>query len=120
MKKGRLGQLITVLAPPSLAPALRRLWWQHSTSLGVREQLQQRWVLPRRQHQLSTPLGPVRVKQAQLPDGRWRSKIEHDDLVALARTHGLSLAQLRANLQPLLDASDAALCDADPEAAAQH
>jgi hypothetical protein len=46
----------------------------------------------------------VRVKQTQLPDGRWRSKAEHDDLVALARQHTLGIDQVRAMVQSALDA----------------
>jgi hypothetical protein len=45
----------------------------------------------------------VRLKQALLPDGRWRSKPEHDDLLALARRHGLALDQVRASVLPLID-----------------
>jgi len=70
----------------------------------VREQLQSRWVLPRRSLELATPLGPVRLKQARLPDGRWRSKPEHDDLTALARQHTLGIDQVRAIVQSALDA----------------
>jgi uncharacterized protein (TIGR00299 family) protein len=96
MKKGRQGQLLTVLAEPEAAGALRQVWWQHSSTLGVRESLQQRWVLARRSGELDTSLGTVRLKWAQLPDGRWRSKPEHDDLIALAQRHHLSLEQVRA------------------------
>jgi uncharacterized protein (DUF111 family) len=78
------------------------VWWQHSTSLGVRERCEQRWVLPRRIVTLATPLGSVRLKQALLPDGRWRSKPEHDDLVTLAHRHGLSLDQVRASVTSLI------------------
>ena len=102
MKKGRSAWLLTALVEPAAAEALRRVWWQHSTTLGLREQRQQRWCLPRRQIELPTPLGPVRLKQAQLPDGRWRSKPEHDDLVALARHHGLPLAEVRAQVMAAL------------------
>jgi pyridinium-3,5-bisthiocarboxylic acid mononucleotide nickel chelatase len=104
MKKGRSGWLVTALVQPGPpATLMRNAWWQHSTSLGVREHCQQRWVLPRRVVSLATPLGPLRLKQALLPDGRWRSKPEHDDLVALARSHGLALDQVRASLSPLID-----------------
>jgi uncharacterized protein (TIGR00299 family) protein len=103
MKKGRAAQLLTALVPPERAEGLRAVWWQHSTTLGVREQLQSRWALQRRSLELATPLGPVRVKQAQLPDGRWRSKAEHDDLVALARQHTLGIDQVRAMVQSALD-----------------
>ena len=104
MKKGRSGWLVTALVPPG-APAtrLRLVWWRHSTSLGVREHLEQRWALPRRVVTLDTPLGRVRLKQALLPDGRWRSKPEHDDLLALARRHGLALDQVRASVLLLID-----------------
>lgn len=105
MKKGRAAQLLTALVHPEQAGALRQVWWRHSTSLGLREQLQSRWVLPRRSIELATPLGLVRIKQARLPDGRWRSKPEHDDLVALARQHTLGIDQVRAIVQHTLEHS---------------
>jgi len=98
MKKGRPGWLITAIASPAVAEELRQVWWCHGTTLGVRESLQRRWALPRRSLTLETPLGPVRLKQARLPDGRWRSKPEHDDLLALARQHGLAVDQVRATV----------------------
>lgn len=95
MKKGRGGTLLTVVARPESAEALRAMWWQQGTSLGVREQLQQRWALPRRSRTLETPLGPVRFKEAQHPDGHMSAKPEHDDLVALARRHKRPIAEVR-------------------------
>ena len=95
MKKGRSGTLLTALAELATAEALRVVWWRHSTSLGLREQLQQRWRLPRRIVQLQTPLGEVRLKQAQRPDGSWRGKPEHDDLIELAQRHQLSIEAVR-------------------------
>jgi uncharacterized protein (TIGR00299 family) protein len=106
MKKGRTGHLLTVLADPSAAEALRRIWWQHSTSLGLRESQQLRWLLPRRSLEIATTLGSVRLKQAQLPDGRWRSKPEHDDLIALATRHNLGLDQVRTIVMQALTALD--------------
>jgi hypothetical protein len=95
MKKGRSGTLLTALAEPETAETLRAVWWRHSTSLGLREQLQQRWRLPRRIVQLQTHLGEVRLKQAQRPDGSWRGKPEHDDLINLAQRHQLSIEAVR-------------------------
>jgi hypothetical protein len=102
MKKGRLGQLLSAIAAPEQLPALRQVWWRHSSSLGLREHQQQRWALQRRHQQCDTPLGPVRLKWALQPDGRWRSKIEHDELCALATRHGLALAQVRALIDDLI------------------
>lgn len=95
MKKGRVGTLLTALLPPELAPRLRAVWWRHSTTLGVRERRQERWILPRHLETVATPLGPVRVKRAALPGGGDRRKPEHDDLAALAREHNLSLQEVR-------------------------
>ena len=69
MKKGRVGTLLTALLPPELAPRLRAVWWRHSTTLGVRERRQERWILPRHLETVATPLGPVRVKRAAVPGG---------------------------------------------------
>ena len=114
MKKGRTAQLLTALVAPEQAERLRRVWWRHSSSLGLREQHQTRWVLPRRSLELATPLGPVRLKQAQLPDGRWRSKPEHDDLAALARQHTLGIDQVRLVVQQALEAQPDANVPSEP------
>jgi hypothetical protein len=103
MKKGRLGTLVTALLPPERAGALRRVWWHHSTSLGVREAMEQRWELPRRQASVATPLGEVAVKWSQRPGGGWRAKAEAEDLAALARRHGLPLEQVRRQVQQALE-----------------
>lgn len=103
MKKGRLGTLLTALLPPQRAEAVRQVWWQHSTSLGVREALEQRWELPRRQARVITPLGEVAVKWSQRPDGGWRAKAEAEDLAALARRHGLPLERVRRQVQQALE-----------------
>jgi len=95
MKKGRAGTLITALAPPDLAETLRAIWWRHSTTLGLREDLQHRWRLPRTQEQVQTSWGPVRRKWTTLPEGQRRFKLEHADLADLARQHHVSLDHMR-------------------------
>lgn len=102
MKKGRAGTLITALAPPDRAENLRAIWWRHSTTLGLREELQQRWRLPRAQEEHRSRWGTVRLKRASLPDGRRRFKLEHEDLAALARQHNLSLDEMRQLLHQSL------------------
>ncbi len=99
MKKGRQGTLLSALLPPSLGPDLRQVWWRHSTTLGLREQLHWRWVLPRTEAVLDTRLGPVRLKCARLPDGGSRRKAEYEDLADLARRHGRSIAEVRAMVE---------------------
>ena len=99
MKKGRSGLLLTALAFPEQAAALRAIWWEHSSSLGLRENLEQRWVLPRQAVQMSSPWGPVAAKAAWT-GSRWRCKPEADALAQLAAEQSLSWAELRAALQP--------------------
>ena len=99
MKKGRSGLLLTALALPEQAAALRAIWWEHSSSLGLRENLEQRWVLPRRVVVMDSPWGPVAAKAAWT-GRRWRCKPEADALAKLAAEQGLSWAEVRAALQP--------------------
>jgi uncharacterized protein (TIGR00299 family) protein len=106
MKKGRTGLLLTALMTPELGPVLRQVWWRDGTTLGVREHLQHRWTLPRQCATLATALGPVRIKWASLPGGRRRAKAEHDDLAELARRHGRSLAEVRAEVQRALERAE--------------
>jgi uncharacterized protein (DUF111 family) len=113
MKKGRIGTLITALMPPHLAPALRQVWWRHGSSLGVRETLQRRWLLPRREDTVATALGPVAIKWVDLPGGRRRGRPEYEDLAALARRHGLGFDQVRAVVAEAL-ARQAGDADGEP------
>lgn len=108
MKKGRSGTLLTALMPPELGPVLRQVWWRHGTTLGVREQLQNRWILPRQSATLATALGPVRIKWASLPDGRRRAKAEHADLVELAGRLGRSIEEVRDEVRRALAAEGGA------------
>lgn len=99
MKKGRSGLLLTALALPEQAASLRAIWWEHSSSLGLRENLEQRWVLPRQAVVMESPWGPVAAKAAWT-GSRWRCKPEADALAQMAAEQGLSWAELRAALQP--------------------
>ena len=108
MKKGRTGTLMTALIPPELASRLRQVWWRHGTTLGVREQLQDRWILPRQSETLATRLGPVRIKWATIPDGRRRAKAEHADLVELAARLGRSIEEVRDEVRRALAADGGA------------
>ena len=106
MKKGRPGLQLTALVTPDQAQALRQLWWRHSSSLGLRENLEQRWVLPRSATSLASPWGPVAAKRSGGPAGG-RCKPEAEDLARLAQEHGLGLAELRAALQQVDGGTDA-------------
>ena len=88
MKKQRPGILLTVLTEPARREALLDLLFRESTTFGVREYPVQRTVLQRRFEQVSTPVGPVRIKV-----GTWRGRDvtfapEYEDCRRLAQTSG--------------------------------
>lgn len=103
MKKGRQGTLVSALVRPEQRQELRHVWWRHSTSLGLREQTQQRWVLKRRIEELITPWGRVRLKWVQAGHNR-PPKPEFEDLAELARRHDLPLAEVRRQVNRCLEA----------------
>ncbi len=103
MKKNRPGIMITVLSRPEQAESLRKILYNETTTLGVRQQIIQRYSLPREIHTVDTAYGPVRVKSALLPDGRYKFSPEYQDCRKLAENSG---APLRAVYQAALSATE--------------
>lgn len=126
MKKGRPGVLITVLCKDPDQKQMTRLILQHTTTLGVRSAIKKRWVLSRTESKtvipydvlanVTVPDKPAGSKAHELKTtgngctirsktstgfGITRNKYEHDDLEKIARTYGLTLAQVRALLADL-------------------
>ena len=102
MKKGRPAVIVEVLCRATDAPALRERLLRHTTTLGVREYAVTRSALPREIRTVTTPFGDVRVKVAQVGAGLQKAAPEHDDCVARAAEHDVSvrevwLAALRAD-----------------------
>jgi uncharacterized protein (TIGR00299 family) protein len=90
MKKGRLGTEVTVLSKVEDAARLTELLMLHTGTLGVRRTMTWREVAPRRVETVETSLGQVRVK-VQGSGLSLRVRPENDDVVAIARAHGLPL-----------------------------
>jgi len=96
MKKGRPGSILVALCGLDRRDAVTEALFKHTTTLGARERICRRSVLPRSEDALSTSDGfVVRRKTAAAPGGA-RSKLEHDDLAALALAKGISLREARA------------------------
>jgi uncharacterized protein (TIGR00299 family) protein len=62
MKKGRPGFALTTLCQPILVDSLSNLLFEHSSTLGVRQQNQKRSVLERIHQSIQTPWGECRIK----------------------------------------------------------
>ena len=93
---GRNGVAVSVLARPDQAEQLRDIWWAASSSIGLRERSQGRWLLPRRGGIVSTPWGALRAKQVKRPDGRLTVKPEADELQRLSRDNDCPLIEIRS------------------------
>jgi pyridinium-3,5-bisthiocarboxylic acid mononucleotide nickel chelatase len=86
MKKGRPAHVLHVLARGQDTPALQRLIFAETGTLGIRRSAVSRTALPRRTAVIDLDGVTVRVKQ-----GPYGAKPEHDDLAAAAATLGLPL-----------------------------
>ena len=73
----------------------RRLWFDYSNTIGVRERIQSRWILLRRRGECSTTLGNVKVKQSLKPDGSITMKPENDEVLRLKIEHKISTDEIR-------------------------
>jgi len=102
MKKGRPGLKLSVLAGAARLDEVADFILEHTPTIGLRYYAVERRELPRRMFSLSTPYGPVQVKEVSLPSGMKRHKIEYEDLRRLSRAHGLSLLRLQQELYALL------------------
>lgn len=95
MKKGRSGQLLTVLARPEDLDPLAAIVFAETTTLGLRHRREGRIELERRVDRVRTELGPVRVKVG-LHAGRitqvWP---EYEDCAAIARRRGVPLKEVQ-------------------------
>ena len=97
MKKSRPGTCIRVLCRPADKEALLQGLFRHTTTLGVRQQRLQRYVMARQTEEIETPFGVMHRKTAT-GYGVTRRKWEYDDLAAAARESGKSLAEIEAIL----------------------
>jgi pyridinium-3,5-bisthiocarboxylic acid mononucleotide nickel chelatase len=96
MKKGRPGQLITVLAPPGRADSLVDLFFRETTTIGVRAWEARRRVLAREMVRVETPYGAVAVKVSRLNGRVLNAAPEFEDCRRLALELNVPLKQIQA------------------------
>ncbi len=94
MKKGRPGIMLSCICRPEQRDAVLTSLFRHTTSLGVREYICNRYTLSREFISRETPFGPIQVKRA-FGYGVSREKPEYEDLRKYAEEHGLSLREVR-------------------------
>jgi uncharacterized protein (DUF111 family) len=94
MKKGRAGQLVSVLAPPELADELARLLLRSSPTLGVRITEARRVLAERQVLEVDTELGRGRVKVKYLEGEPVEWAPEYEDARRLAQASGRELREV--------------------------
>ncbi len=92
MKKNRPGILLTCICRHEQREKMVKTMFMHTTTLGIRESECNRYILDRKVETLCTEYGSIRVKKAE-GWGVKREKPEYDDLAAVARKYGISIAQ---------------------------
>ena len=99
MKKSRPGVVISVVCCETERARFTELLFRHTTTLGVKVFLHEKAMLEQNFASVTTPLGTVRLKQALLHGKVLRSKPEFEDCKALARRHGMPLAEVYAAIR---------------------
>ncbi len=94
MKKNRPGTCLRVLGPVGRTDGLLRIVFEETTTLGIREHILQRYVLPREGISVETEYGTLRAKVARRPDGRLTIVPEYDDCARAARDRQLPLSTI--------------------------
>ena len=94
MKKNRPGILLSVVCRTADADSMAEVIMKHTTTLGIRRQDMNRYVLQRRIETVDTAYGEVRIKYAS-GMGAERAKPEYEDIAALAREHNEPLKAVR-------------------------
>jgi hypothetical protein len=88
MKKGRPAHTLSVLASPDRLDAVRRVVFEQTSTIGVRETAYAKTALDREIRTVSVDGHPVRVKVASLDGEVMNVQPEYDDVAAVARaTH---------------------------------
>ena len=93
MKKNRPGVLLTCMCRVDDREAMLRTIFRHTSTLGVRVSVCDRYTLSRRQYAVQTPDGEIRVKESS-GWGVLRRKAEFEDLARIARQTGKSIAEV--------------------------
>jgi hypothetical protein len=94
MKKGRPGVILGALAAPGAVAAVRRAFFETTTTLGVREHDVERTALSRRIDTVMVAGSPVRLKVGLLDGAPVTATPEHDDLAALGTATGRTVRSL--------------------------
>ena len=94
MKKGRAGLSLTCMCHVSDKDRMLGLIFKHTTTLGVREYVNNRHALCKEHSEIQTKFGAVKLKISH-GFGVRKSKFEYEDIARIARENGLSIQNVQ-------------------------
>ena len=94
MKKSRPANTLSVLCNNQILSNIKSVIFHHTTTIGIREYKVAKTVLERREKEIETVLGKVKVKCSYFEGKQIRIKPESAEVIRLAKEHGLSLAEV--------------------------
>lgn len=97
MKKSRLGTLLCVMCRADDKDKMIRIVFKHTTTIGIRERISNRYTLQRRIETVDTAFGAVR-KKISSGYGVQREKYEYEDLAEIARKEEMSIADVLTDI----------------------
>lgn len=98
MKKNRSGILFTVMCTKEKRDQILSLMFKHTSTLGIRENICNRYVLNRQIEKVSVEGDEIGVKKVY-GYGTKREKIEYNDLAKIAVKHNFSLKEAREYIE---------------------
>ena len=105
MKKGRPGHQLEVVCDGELAPALERIIFENTTTIGIRSMDMRRHALPRTPDGIETPYGRVATKLVVMPDGHVRAYPEYSSVIEACVRAGASFQDVFRATQAAADAA---------------
>lgn len=97
MKKGRPGTMLSVMCSEKMRNKFAKLIFQHTSTSGIREYQCNRMILSREEYTKDTSLGSVNVKK-MCGYGVSREKIEYEDLKRIADREGISIREVKEQI----------------------
>lgn len=97
MKKNRPGILLTCMCREEDRERMLEIIFRHTTTLGIREYICNRYILDKKVRTADTNYGKIRVKES----GGWgvkKIKAEYDDLEAIAIRNNIPLTDIKPEL----------------------
>lgn len=94
MKKNRPGTQFLILLKEEDRERMVSEVFRHTSTIGIREAVCERYILKREDQVLETPLGPIRKKFSE-GYGVRKEKWEYEDLASIAKEKGISLKEVK-------------------------